>query len=82
MTQVAFQLPDEDLQAIDEMVPGLFASRAEALRAAVKLWLAAIEEQRIDAALARGYEVVQPGHDEEEWAEISRQSLAQSQLEW
>ncbi len=82
MTQVAFQLPDEDLAAIDALVPDPFSSRAEALRAAVKLWLRDIEERRIDAALAAGYQVLPPGREEEQWAEISRQAVDGARLDW
>jgi Arc/MetJ-type ribon-helix-helix transcriptional regulator len=82
MTQVAFQLPDEDLEAIDAMVPGEFASRAEALRDAVRQWLKGIEEQRIDAALAVGYSLVPQGADEAAWADLSIEGLAAGELDW
>lgn len=82
MIQVAFQLPDEDLEAIDALVPEQFSSRAEALRMAVRLWLKQIEEQRIDAALAAGYELLAPGDAEKEWAEISAEALAGAHLDW
>jgi Arc/MetJ-type ribon-helix-helix transcriptional regulator len=80
--QVAFQLPDEDLEAIDALVPDKFSSRAEALRIAVRLWLRQIEEQRIDAALAAGYDLLPPSGEEKAWAEISSEALAGTHLEW
>lgn len=82
MTQVAFQLSDEDLERIDRMVPNDFPSRAEALRTAVKFWLEIIEQRRIDAALAAGYQVLPPGEAEEQWAEISLEALDSAQLDW
>lgn len=82
VTQVAFQLPDEDLQAIDKMVPDQFPSRAEALRRAVKLWLKHIEEQRIDAALTAGYDLIPPKAEERDWAEASVEALAGAHLDW
>lgn len=82
VTQVAFQLPDDDLEAIDALVPEEFPSRAEALRSAVKMWLRHNDEKRIDAALAAGYQILPPGEDESEWAEVSVESLEKAQLEW
>jgi Arc/MetJ-type ribon-helix-helix transcriptional regulator len=80
MIQVAFQLPDEDLEAIDALVPDQFPSRAEALRSAVRLWLRQVEEQRIDAALAAGYALLPPGAEEKAWADISAEAAAR--LDW
>lgn len=80
--QVAFQLPNEDLRAIDALVPDQFPSRAEALRSAVRLWLKQIEEQRIDAALTAGYDLLPTGGEEKEWAEISAEALAGVHLDW
>jgi Arc/MetJ-type ribon-helix-helix transcriptional regulator len=80
MIQVAFQLPDEDLEAIDALVPDQFPSRAEALRSAVRLWLRQVEEQRIDAALAAGYDLLPPGAEEKAWADISAEATAR--LDW
>lgn len=82
MTQVAFQLSDHDLERIDQMVPEDFPSRAEALRTAVKFWLEAVEQRRIDAALAAGYQIVPQGEAEEQWAEVSVEALDSSRLEW
>jgi Arc/MetJ-type ribon-helix-helix transcriptional regulator len=82
VTQVAFQLSDHDLEMIDQMVPAEFRSRAEALRTAVRFWLENVEQRRIDAALAAGYQVLPPGEAEEQWAEISVEALGSSQLEW
>jgi Arc/MetJ-type ribon-helix-helix transcriptional regulator len=82
MIQVAFQLPEQDLEAIDALVPESFPSRAEALRRAVRMWLRQIEEGRIDAALAAGYGLIPPGGDEKAWSEISQASLAAAELEW
>jgi len=82
VTQVAFQLPDKDLEAIDALVPGEFPSRAEALRSAVKMWLREIEEKRIDSALAAGYRLLPAGDEEEQWAEVSVEALDMAQLDW
>jgi Arc/MetJ-type ribon-helix-helix transcriptional regulator len=82
VTQVAFQLPDEDLEAIDALVPAEYPSRAEALRSAVKMWLRHIEDQRIDSALAAGYRLLPPGEAEDQWAEISVETLDKAQLDW
>jgi Arc/MetJ-type ribon-helix-helix transcriptional regulator len=82
MTQVAFQLPDEDLAAIDALIPDQFPSRAEALRIAVRLWLKELEERRIDAALAAGYGLLPPTDEETEWAEMSVEALGLADLDW
>lgn len=82
VTQVAFQLPDDDLAAIDALIPDHYRSRAEALRIAVRLWLKELDERRIDAALAAGYGLVPPGEAETEWAEISAEALDQANLDW
>lgn len=82
MIQVAFQLSEQDLEAIDALIPDEFPSRAEALRRAVGMWLRQIEEERIDAALAAGYQLIPPGADEKAWSEISQASLAAADLEW
>ncbi|MGH8911271.1 MAG: ribbon-helix-helix protein, CopG family [Acidimicrobiia bacterium] len=82
MIQVAFQLAEAELEAIDALVPGEFPSRAEALRQAVKMWLKQIDDQRIDAALAAAYQLVPPGDEEEEWSRISEESAAAADLDW
>jgi Arc/MetJ-type ribon-helix-helix transcriptional regulator len=82
MTQVAFQLPDDDLAAIDALIPSEYPSRAAVLRAAVAEWLRQIEERRIDAALAAGYRLLPPGEEEDEWAGISVEAVNRAALEW
>lgn len=82
-TQVAFQVDNERLAEIDELVAAHeFRSRAEALRAAVGEFLANRREARIDAQLAAGYGAVPPGPEDDVWAEASREGLRSADLEW
>lgn len=83
VTQVAFQIDDERLAEIDELVAAHeFRSRAEALRAAVGQFLASRREERIDAQLAAGYGAVPPDPAEDAWAEASREGLRAADLDW
>lgn len=56
MVQIAIRLPDEDLEAVDELVAsGVVATRAEAIRRGVALLLADAHEQQISDAYRRAY---------------------------
>lgn len=56
LMQIAVVLPDEQVDELDRLVPGQFASRAEAVRVAVAAMLvarrAAAIDQRYEAAYA------------------------------
>lgn len=80
--QVAFQLASEDLDDIDKLVPGEFASRAAALRHAVSEWLDRRREDAIDAALAAGYQGHPDAEEEEAWAQASLEALESANLDW
>lgn len=80
--QVAFQLPEQDLAAVDKLVPEPFPSRSEVLRLAVQEWLHRRQEAGIDAALAAGYGARPPGEAEGRWAELSVEALARAELDW
>ncbi|MGQ0573999.1 MAG: ribbon-helix-helix domain-containing protein [Pseudonocardia sp.] len=83
VTQVAFQLSDEQLAEIDELVAAReFRSRAEALRAAVLAFLRQRREERIDAQLEAGYAAVPQGPEDDAWVEASRAGLRAANLDW
>ncbi|HKX74614.1 MAG TPA: hypothetical protein VJR05_04410 [Acidimicrobiia bacterium] len=52
------------------------------MRTAVKFWLTAVEQRKIDVALATGYDIFPAGRAEEHWAEVSIEALDSSQLDW
>lgn len=82
-TQVAFQIDNQRLAEIDELVAEHeFRSRAEALRAAVQEFLAQRREARIDAQLDAGYGARPPGDEEKAWAELSVAGLRAADLDW
>lgn len=80
--QIAFTLAEEDLMALDGLVPGDFPSRAHVLRVAVRTWLDSRREADIDAALRAGYGAHSPGDEEKSWAELSVEGLAGAGLDW
>jgi Arc/MetJ-type ribon-helix-helix transcriptional regulator len=83
VTQVAFQVDNERLAEIDELVAGQeFRSRAEALRAAVGEFLARRREARIDAQLEAGYGLHPQGAEEAAWAAVSVEGLRAADLDW
>ncbi len=64
-TQLAARFDDDDVLAIDELVAtGRFASRADALRQAVKAFLETERRRMIGEAIADGYRRL-PQTDEE-----------------
>lgn len=82
-TQVAFQIDNDRLAEIDDLVSDhVFRSRAEALRAAVGEFLAHRREARIDAQLEAGYGAHPQGAEEAAWANISVEGLRAADLEW
>lgn len=65
MSQIAVRLSDAELGRLDALVKeGGFATRAEAVRAAIKMLGSAARERRIEAAYAAAYEQT-PLTDEE-----------------
>lgn len=82
VTQVAFQIDDRSLTALDALVAERYRSRAEVIRLAVQEWLARAREQQVDAALARGYEAEPAGDEERSWAELSVEGLRAGDLDW
>jgi Arc/MetJ-type ribon-helix-helix transcriptional regulator len=83
VTQVAFQLGDDRLAELDDLVrQHEFASRAEALRAAVTEFLGRRRQLKIDAALAAGYGVTRPEPGEDRWADLSVEGLRSADLAW
>lgn len=81
-TQVAFQLDDAALAAIDELAAERALSRAAVLRTAVHELLAGQREAKIDAALAAGYGQSPPGAETVAWAELSVEGLEAGDLDW
>ncbi len=83
VTQVAFQLDNDGLSKLDELVERHeFRSRAEVLRAAVHEFIARRRESRIDAELAAGYGVQPPGSEDAALAELSVEGLGEADLDW
>lgn len=81
-TQVAFQLDDAALAAVDELATERSLSRAAVLRTAVHDLLARQREANIDAALAAGYGHSPPGAETAAWAELSVEGLEAGDLDW
>lgn len=81
-TQVAFQLDDESLAAVDVLAEQGSRSRAEVLRIAVREFLTRRREEAIDARLAEGYGVRPPGCEEDQLAERSVEGLQAANLDW
>ncbi len=82
VTQIAFQLDNENLAAIDALSERESRSRAEVLRTAVGEFLARRREREIDAQLAAGYEKCPPGPGEDALADRSVEGLEAADLEW
>lgn len=83
VTQVAFQIYDDELEQLDAVVAqGEFRSRAEVLRTAVREFLTRRREAQIDADLAAGYGATPPGPEDEAWAELSVDGLRAANLDW
>jgi metal-responsive CopG/Arc/MetJ family transcriptional regulator len=82
-TQVAFQVDNDRLAEIDNLVAThRYRSRAEALRAAVAEFIARRREEQIDAELEAGYAAVPQTDEERALAAASIDGLRASDLEW
>ena len=65
MTTVALRLPDELVEALDELVAGgRYSTRTEVIRSAVEALLAAHEQVAIDHAIVAGYRRLPQTDDE------------------
>lgn len=82
VTQVAFQLDDDDLGEIDNVASQQSLARAEVLRIAVRAFLAQRREAEIEARLIAGYGDRPPGREDEELAEVSLDGLRAADLDW
>ncbi len=82
MRQIAIQIEDEMVAELDRLARDEHRSRAEVVRVAVGEWLARQREAATDAALARGYDDLPPGGDEQAWAELSVDGLRAADLDW
>ncbi|MEW6152955.1 MAG: hypothetical protein AB1673_03050 [Actinomycetota bacterium] len=82
VTQIAFQIDNESLAAVDREAERRSVARAEVLRLAVRRFLAAEREADIDARLAAGYDARPAGANEEALAEVSLDGLAAADLDW
>lgn len=80
--QIAFMLPAALVDEIDELVPGEYRSRADALRHAVAALLEQRRRASIDAALERGYDAAPQAAPEAQWADLSLEGLAGADLDW
>lgn len=59
--QIAVRLPEEQLQLLDELVGrGVYASRAEAVRAGIDAVVELDRRQREDQSITAGYERTPP----------------------
>lgn len=82
VTQVAFQIDNDSLAAVDREAQRRAVSRAEVLRLAVGRFLAEQREADIDARLAAGYGVAPTGAAEEALADVSLEGLVAADLDW
>lgn len=80
--QIAFQIDDEALEAIDALTPSEFSSRAEVIRVAIRDWLGRRRAEAVDEALAKGYGLNPPSGPEEVWADRSLEGLDAAHLDW
>ncbi|MGH3824837.1 MAG: CopG family transcriptional regulator [Pseudonocardiaceae bacterium] len=81
-TQIAFQLDNESLAAVDALAAQESQSRAELLRRAVREFLTRRSEEEIEAQLAAGYGHPPPGSEADELAELSVEGLRAGHLDW
>jgi len=82
MRRIGFQIGNDAIAEIDQVVSGRYRSRAEVVRIAVHEWLARRRAQQVDAELERGYGVSPTGDEEDEWAELSIEGLRAAKLDW
>lgn len=81
VTQVAFQLDNASVAAIDAMAARESRSRAEVLRLAVAELLKRQREAEIDAQLEAGYAAVPPNDEDLAFAEVGRKGLKAAKLD-
>lgn len=82
VTQIAFQIDDDTLAALDRLASERSVARAEVLRMAVREFLGSHREAEIESHLARGYSERPPGNSEAELAEVSIDGLRAADLDW
>lgn len=82
VTQIAFQIDDDSLAAVDRMAAADSLARAEVLRIAVRCFLAQRREAEIESHLAAGYRNLPPGGEADQLAEVSLEGLRSGQLDW
>lgn len=82
VTQVAFQIDNASLAALDREAQRRSVARAEVLRLAVRRFLAEQREADIDARLAAGYGALPVGDEQAALAELSLEGLAAADLDW
>jgi len=82
VTQVAFQLDNDSLAAVDALAEHVATSRAEVLRIAVRELLARRREALIDEQLASGYGVTALGDEQVLQADRSVEGLSAADLDW
>lgn len=74
-TQIAVRLSAESLSSLDLVVDeGLYANRAEAVRAAVDMLLREAERRRVDAAIVAGYQRV-PDDASDAWLDAATRAM-------
>lgn len=78
--QIAVRLEDDDVAGLDDLVSdGRFASRAEAVRAAVRRMLDAERRRAVGEAIADGYRRVPQSDDEVAAAEVNVRRLIEEE---
>jgi Arc/MetJ-type ribon-helix-helix transcriptional regulator len=83
--QIAVVVPDDMVEALDQMVPSRFRSRAEAVRHALDVWLAAEHANAVDRRFKAAYERYPQGDDDVDAARIGiGRAIPQGweELEW
>jgi Arc/MetJ-type ribon-helix-helix transcriptional regulator len=77
--QIAVRLPEELLAQLDDLVaPGVFESRAAAVRAGIEVIIAADRRRAVDRAVVEGYRRMPPTPAEEVAALASlREAIAE-----
>jgi Arc/MetJ-type ribon-helix-helix transcriptional regulator len=74
--QLAIKLADQTVADLDRLVSsGEFATRTDAVRAAVERMLADIRERQVTAAIIEGYRRVPGADSEDAWADAATRSM-------
>jgi Arc/MetJ-type ribon-helix-helix transcriptional regulator len=75
-TQLAARFEDDVVADVDALIEaGRFATRADALRHAVHVYLSTEQRRRIGDAIAEGYRLIPQGDDEIAGAEASARAM-------